>query len=232
MGKTIIQQARGHGSLTYRAKPTSFIYKIQYPNKLEGEGTVIRLLSSPAHSAPLAKIIHKGESFYIPAFKGMIEGQKISFSSGEIKSGNILPLAKIPLKTQVYCIEAHPGDGGKFIKTGGNAAVVSRIIGDKILLMLPSKKEKAFNSKCRAVIGQIAGHGRLEKPVVKAGKMHYIKKIKNKLWPRTSALKMNAIDHPFGSGRGKNIKSKIAKRNAPAGRKVGLLSPRRTGKMK
>ena len=98
--------------------------------------------------------------------------------------------------------------------------------------MLPSKKEKAFNSKCRAVIGQIAGHGRLEKPVVKAGKMHYIKKIKNKLWPRTSALKMNAIDHPFGSGRGKNIKSKIAKRNAPAGRKVGLLSPRRTGKMK
>ncbi|HOC96830.1 MAG TPA: 50S ribosomal protein L2, partial [Candidatus Pacearchaeota archaeon] len=81
-------------------------------------------------------------------------------------------------------------------------------------------------------IGKIAGHGRLEKPIVKAGKNYYIKKARNKLWPRTSAVKMNAIDHPLGSGRGKNIKSKIAKRNAPAGRKVGLIRPRRTGKKK
>jgi len=43
---------------------------------------------------------------------------------------------------------------------------------------------------------------------------------------------MNAIDHPFGSGRGKNPKSKVAKRNAPPGRKVGLIRPRRTGKKK
>jgi large subunit ribosomal protein L2 len=67
---------------------------------------------------------------------------------------------------------------------------------------------------------------------VKAGKQFYIKKTKSKLWPRTSAVKMNAIDHPFGSGRAKNPKSKIAKRNAPPGRKVGLLRPRRTGKKK
>ena len=82
------------------------------------------------------------------------------------------------------------------------------------------------------MIGHIAGHGRLEKPIIKAGKQHYIKKIKNKMWPRTSAVKVNAIDHPFGSGRGKNIKSKIAKRNAPAGKRVGLIRPRRTGKKK
>lgn len=229
MGKRIISQARGHGSSTYRAKPTSFVYKIKYPKNLEGEGTVVKLLNSSAHSAPLAKIANKEGSFYIPAFKGMVEGQKISFSEG-VQAGNILPLEKIPVKTEVYCIEAHPGDGGKFIKAGGNTAVVTRIIGDKILVLLPSKKEKAFNIKCRAIIGQIAGHGRLEKPIMKAGKQHYIKKIKNKMWPRTSAVKVNAIDHPFGSGRGKNIKSKIAKRNAPAGRRVGLIRPRRTGK--
>ena len=82
---------------------------------------------------------------------------------------------------------------------------------------MPSKKEKKFNANCRAVIGVIAGEGRLDKPVVKAGKQFYIKKAKSKLWPRTGAFKMNAIDHPFGSGRGKNPKSKIAKRNAPAG---------------
>jgi large subunit ribosomal protein L2 len=231
MGKRIISQARGHGSSTYRVKPTSFVYKIQYPRNLEGEGIVVKLLNSSCHSAPLAKISHKGDSFYIPAFKGMIEGQKISFNEG-IQPGNILPLEKMPIKTEIYCIEAHPGDGGKFIKAGGNVAIVSRIIGDKILVMLPSKKEKEFNLKCRAIIGQIAGHGRLEKPIIKAGKNHYIKKIKNKMWPRTSAVKVNAIDHPFGSGRGKNIKSKIAKRNAPAGRRVGLIRPRRTGKKK
>ena len=55
-------------------------------------------------------------------------------------------------------------------------------------------------------------------------------KSRNKLWPRTSAVKMNAVDHPFGSGRGKRIKSKIAKRNAPAGARVGHIRPRRTGR--
>ena len=231
MGKRIIQQARGHGSMTYRVKPTAFVYKIQYPKFLEGEGTVVKLLNSKAHSAPLAKIIYNQGSFYIPAFSGMVEGQKISFNEG-IQPGNILTLGKIPVKTQVYCIESRPGDGGKFIKAGGNTATVTRIIGDKILIMLPSKKEKSFNAKCRAVIGQIAGHGRLEKPIIKAGKNFYIKKSRNKFWPRTSAVKVNAIDHPFGSGRGKNIKSKIAKRNAPPGAKVGLIRPRRTGRKK
>ncbi len=231
MAKRIIQQARGHGSSTYRVKPTAFVYKVRYPKKLEGKGTVVKLLNSSAHSAPLAKVVYNDGNFYIPAFKGMIEGQEISFN-GEVKPGNILTLENIPVKTQIYCIESRPGDGGKFIKAGGNSATVTRIIGDKILVMLPSKKERPFNIKCRAVIGQIAGHGRLEKPIIKAGKNHYIKKARNKLWPRTSAVKMNAIDHPLGSGRGKNIKSKIAKRNAPAGKRVGLIRPRRTGKKK
>ena len=62
--------------------------------------------------------------------------------------------------------------------------------------------------------------------------MWHMMKARNKLWPRTSAVKMNVVDHPFGSGRGKRIKSKIAKRNAPPGRKVGLLRPRRTGRKK
>ena len=231
MGKRIIQQARGHGSSTYRVKPTAFVYKIQYPRVLEGEGTVVKLLNSTAHSAPIAKIIYNQGSFYIPAFKGMVEGQKISFNEG-IQPGNILHLEKIPVKTEIYCIESRPGDGGKFIKAGGNTATVTRIIGDKIFIMLPSKKERSFNGRCRAIIGHIAGHGRLAKPIIKAGKNHYIKKSKNKMWPRTSAVKVNVIDHPFGSGRGKNIKSKIAKRNAPAGKRVGLIRPRRTGKKK
>src|SRR3989344_2928930 len=76
------------------------------------------------------------------------------------------------------------------------------------------------------------GDGGIDKPILKAGKQYFIKRAKSKLWPRTSAIKMNKIDHPFGSGRGKRIKSKIAKRNAPPGKKVGLIRPRRTGRKK
>jgi large subunit ribosomal protein L2 len=231
MGKRIIQQARGHGSFSYRVRRNAYRYKLKYPRELSGEGTVISLLNSTGHSAPLAKVLHEKEAFYIPACMGMVEGQKIAFG-GEVKAGNILELKDIPVKTEVYCIESKPGDGGIFIKTAGSSAVVSRVIGKKIWLFMPSKKEKEFNPKCRAIIGVIAGAGRLDKPILKAGKNFYIKKSRNKLWPRTSAVKMNAVDHPFGSGRGKRIKSKIAKRNAPAGARVGLLRPRRTGRRK
>ncbi|GIU68410.1 MAG: 50S ribosomal protein L2 [Candidatus Pacearchaeota archaeon] len=232
MGKRIIQQARGHGSLTYRVRKKAFRYTIGYPSKIYGEGVVLKILNSPGHTAPLAEIKYPGGIFYIPAFKGMFEGQKINFDSKEVKEGNILELKDIPIKTQVYNIESKPKDGGVFIRTSGSSGVVSKIVGDKVYVLMPSKKEKAFNKNCRATIGVIAGSGRLEKPIVKAGKMFHIKKAKNKLWPRTSAVKMNVIDHPFGSGRGKNIKSKIAKRNAPPGRKVGHLRPRRTGHVK
>jgi len=230
MGKRIIQQARGHGSLRYRVKRHSFNHKLQYPKNLDGEGEVLKLFNSSAHSAPLAKLKYGSGFFIIPAFNGMFEGQKIKFNDSEISRGNIKKLKEIPVKTRVYCVESRPGDGGTFVKTAGSSAIVSRVMGDKISLLMPSKKEKSFHGECRAVIGTIAGSGRLDKPIVKAGKQFYIKKAKGgRVWPRTSALKVNAVDHPFGSGRGKNPKSKIAKRNAPRGRRVGLLRPRRTG---
>lgn len=231
MGKRIIQQARGHGSFTYRVKRKAYKCKLQYPRELKGEGIVIKLFNSPGHSAPLAKVKYGKELFCIPAFKGMVEGQKINFGGKEIKPGNVFQLKDIPVKTSVYCIESRPGDGGKFIKTSGSSAVVN-YIGDKIRILMPSKKEKKFNKNCRAIVGIVAGAGRLDKPIIKAGKKYYIKRSKGKLWPRTSAVKMNVIDHPFGSGRGKRVKSKIAKRNAPPGKKVGLLRPRRTGRRK
>jgi len=232
MGKRIIQQRRGRGTHTYRVNKKTFRYRLKYPKKAEGEAKVIKLFSSGAHTAPLAKIGYNDGSFYIPAFKGMVEGQKIMIGGKEVKEGNILELENIPVKTKIYNIESHPRDGGVFIKTAGNSAEISRVVGGEIFVLMPSKKEKKFHPKCRATIGVIAGAGRLDKPIVKAGKQFYIKKTKSKLWPRTSAVKMNAIDHPFGSGRAKNPKSKIAKRNAPPGRKVGLLRPRRTGKKK
>jgi len=66
--------------------------------------------------------------------------------------------------------------------------------------------------------------------MLKAGKKHHLMKSKGRKWHRTSPIKVNAVDHPFGSGRGKRIKSKIAKRNLPPGKKVGHIRPRRTGR--
>jgi large subunit ribosomal protein L2 len=233
MGKRIIQQARGKGSSTYRVKKRAFRFRLQYPSKLVGEGEVVKIFSSPGHSAPLAKIKTKDSSFYAPAHKNMFVGQKVSFEkSEENKTGDILELKDIPVKTPIYNIESRPRDGGKFMKSGGNSAMISRIIGDTIFVMFPSKKERKFNKSCRATLGVVAGAGRLDKPFVKAGNKYHLKKAKSKLWPRTSARKVNAIDHPFGSGRGKVPKSKIAKRNSSPGQKVGLLRPRRTGKRK
>lgn len=233
MGKRIISQARGHGSLTYRVRRKAFRHKIGYPKELK-EGEVVKLLHSAGHSAPIAKIKSGKEIFFNVAGNLMYQGQKLDFK--KLEKGNILQLKDIPVKTEVYNIELRPRDGGKIIRSAGNSAIVMRKEKGKVSLLLPSKKEKVFNSDCRATIGVVAGKGRSEKPVVKAGKKYYIKKAKSKLWPRTSAVKMNVIDHPFGSGRSKNLThggvGKIPKRNAPAGAKVGSLRASKTGRKK
>lgn len=232
MGKRIIQQARGHGSLTYRVRRKAYRFEIKYPIlNDEGKAKVVKLIDSPCHTAPLAKIMINNSIFYNPAYKNMIEGQEIEI--GKVNNeGDIGKLKDIVLGTLVFNIEARPGDGGKFVRTSGLSALVSKKIGNKVAVLMPSKKEIWFDERCRATKGVIAGGGRKDKPFVKAGNKWHAMKSRNKLWPRTSAVKMNAVDHPFGSGRGKRIKSKIAKRNAPPGRRVGLIRPRRTGRKK
>lgn len=232
MGKRIISQARGHGSLSYQVRKKAYLYKIKYP-QATGEATIIDLIHSPAHSAPLMKVMAGKEIFYNPAFNGAIVGEKITILGNDVKPGNVLLLKNIPVATQIYNIENNPGDGGKMIRTAGNYATVSKQ-GDnnKIIIMMPNKKEITISGDCRATIGTIAGDQRLLKPFIGASAMFFKMKARNKLWPRTSAVKMNAVDHPFGSGRGKRIKPKIAKRNAPPGTRVGHIRPRQTGKRK
>jgi len=231
MGKRIIQQRRGRGTNTYRVKNSASIFAAHYPYNMEGEWEVVNLVSCGGYSAPLAKIMNKqGAIFYNIAANHLYVGQKVTF--GGTNYGDVIRLEDAANGAEVFNIEHNPSDGGKFARTGGNAAIVLGKEGNMVKVFLPSRQEKMFEGACRATLGRAAGQGRLEKPILKAGTMFYIKKSKSKLWPRTSAVKMNKIDHPFGSGRGKRIKSKIAKRNAPAGKKVGLLRPRRTGRKK
>jgi large subunit ribosomal protein L2 len=231
MGKRIIQQARGKGSSTYRVRRQAFNVKPRYPCKLEGEWVVVNLFGSAGHSAPIAKLRNsKGEIFYNFAGHGLYIGQKITIGGHNV--GDVSRIGDLKNTETVFNIESQGKDGGKFIRSGGNFGTIMNKKGNDVTVLMPSKKEKIFNSTSRATIGKLAGGGRLDKPILKAGRKHYMMKAKSKLWPRTSAVKMNAIDHPFGSGRGKRIKSKIAKRNASPGKKVGLLRPRRTGRKK
>ncbi|MFZ5955002.1 MAG: 50S ribosomal protein L2 [Nanoarchaeota archaeon] len=229
MGKSIIQQARGHGSSVYRVKKRAFQIKPRYPANINEEFEIIKLINSPAHSAPVAKLKAGKEIFFNIAAEGIYEGQKIKIGKDK---GDISFLKDLEIGTRIFNIELKPGDGGKLVRSGGSYATVLNKSKGIIRIELPSKKVKEFDENCKCTIGTIAGKDRLDKPILKAGKMFYIKKSKSKKWPLTSAVKVNAIDHPFGSGRGKRIKSKIAKKNAPAGRRVGLLRPRRTGRTK
>lgn len=233
MGKTIIQQARGRGGPRYRTNKKAFRYTIKYPQiDFEGQGLVKDLMNVACYSCPIAKIKTEKGIFYNVATNGLCVGQQIDIGkNAQIKTGNILPLSQIPTGTLVCNIESFQGSNGKFVRTGGICARIVKKEENKIYVEMPSKKEKIFPGNVRATIGIIAAGGRKEKPILKAGKMVHIQHAKGgKVYPRTSAVKFNAVDHPFGSGRGKRIKSKIPKSNVPPGAKVGLLRPRRTGR--
>ena len=95
MGKTIIQQARGHGSLTYRVRSKAFVYKIGYP-KESGQAELIKLIHSTGHSAPLAKFKINDKIFYNLATNGIHQGIKIFIGSvSKINTGRT-SMFKIP----------------------------------------------------------------------------------------------------------------------------------------
>ncbi len=240
MGKRIIQQRRGRGTPTYIAH--SYHYKgslsLRPLDNLEKngkvKGTIKEFLHCPGHSAPLASISYEsGDQALISAPVGVKLNDSLeSGKDAGVSIGNALPLKNIPEGTLVYNIEAMPGDGGKFVRCAGSfARIVSNINNQEIVVVLPSKKEKVFNGECRAIIGMIAGGGAKDRPIMKAGKRHFMMRARGKLYPQTSGVAMNAVDHPFGSGRGRHVgKSKIPPRFAPPGRNVGLLRARRTGR--
>ena len=150
-----------------------------------------------------------------------------------IKAGNTTMLKNIPEGTMIYNIESSPGDGGKFVRTSGGFAKIITKMKDKVVVLLPSSHEREFRPECRANIGIIAGSGRTEKPFLKAGTRHHAMAARGKFYPSVSGTSMNAVAHPFG-GRSSAHKGRPtqAPRNAPPGRKVGKIAPRRTGRTK
>lgn len=237
MGKNLIQQRRGKGSSTYKAPSHRYKGKVKHIDfdKKITNGKIIDLIKCPGHSGPLANVaLEKGGKNLVIAPEGIKVGSIIQ--SGEnvpIKTGNTLLLKNIPEGTAIYNIENIPRDGGKFVRSSGTFAKVITQMKNKVIVQLPSKKKKIFNSECKATIGIVAGGGRTEKPFLKAGNRYKAMKAKNKLYPRVSGTSMNAVDHPFGGTKSSHKgKPTIAPKNAPPGRKVGMLKPARTGRRK
>lgn len=241
MGKNLIQQRRGKGSLTYRCPSHNYVAEVKHRlyNEVEKagmiKGKVIDLVHCPGHSAPLAKIRYDdGVVDYIFAPEKIKVSDIIeSGAKASPKLGNTLPLKSIPEGSEIYNLENIPGDGGKFCRASGSSAKLVSFMENQALVKMPSKQTKKFNIDCRATIGIPAGSGKKDKPFVKAGKKHFAMRARGRLYPRTSAVAMNAVDHPFGSGRGRqHAKIKVCSRHAPPGRKVGKVAARRTGRGK
>ncbi len=227
MGKRIIQRARGKGGPRYRAPSHRYVGKVKYGFK---KGEVVDIVHDPGRDAPLAKVKTDEKEVFIIAAEGLKVGDTVDLE-GEAKIGNVLPLSKIPKGSSIFAIENYPGSGPKLCCSPGTRALIVSHEAKKVIVQMPSKEFKSLNPKCLATIGIPAGGGRRDKPFVKAGQKFYLMKARNRLWPRTSGVKMNPVDHPFG-GRTKPGIPMTVSRHAPPGAKVGSIAARRTGRRK
>lgn len=226
MGKNLITQRRGRGGSTYRSPSHRHAGRVRHPG-VTGEGVVTEIFHAPGHTAPLARISVEGQEAIMVAPDGLQVDQKVFLGGHEIDRGHTLPVGQIPEGTLVYNVEARPGDGGRFARAAGTAAlVVSQ--GEKTVVQLPSGKFKEFHSMCRATIGVIAGAGRPDKPFFKAGKKIHAFRSFSKAPFKVRGVAKNPVDHPHGGGAHQHVgRPSTVPSSAPPGRKVGRLSPKR-----
>lgn len=224
MGKRIISQRRGKGGAIYRSPSHRHRGPASHPKTEWGDGIVLDIVHCPGHTAPLARIRYGSEDYLVIAASGLRKGQHVSMGKISIDRGNTLPLGRIPESTMVFNVESSPGDGGKFARAAGTAAVIVSH-GEKTVLQLPSGKYRSFDPKCRATIGIIAGGGHLEKPFAKAGKKLHAYSSRSKKAFKVRGIAMNPVDHPHGGGSHQHVGTQsTVSANAPPGRKVGRIS--------
>lgn len=144
-----------------------------------------------------------------------------------------MPLASMPEGAIVCNVEHRVGDRGTFAKASGDYAIVIAHNPDTGLtrVKLPSGAKKVLSSQARAMVGQVAGGGRLEKPLLKAGNAYHKYKAKRNSWPKVRGVAMNPVEHPHGGGNHQHIgHASTVRRDAPPGQKVGSIAARRTGR--
>jgi large subunit ribosomal protein L2 len=230
-------QRRGRGSPTFTASTHKRVAPVQYPpmsaKQQEGviNGQVKAIIHDPGRGAPMVAVkLETGETYYSVVPEGVYEGQPTQIGGeASVDIGNVLPLGKIPEGTMVCNIELSPSDGGKLARSSGSYATVVGHTPEGTIVKLPSGSTKYVNDLCRATVGVIAGAGRVEKPFLKAGNKFHLMKAKGHMYPRTRGIAMIAAAHPYGSSKKGGRKVTTVSRNAPPGKKVGLIAARSAG---
>jgi large subunit ribosomal protein L2 len=155
----------------------------------------------PNRSANIALLHYlDGEKRYILSPNGLKTGDLIQSGHGaEVRVGNCLPLAEIPVGSEIHNIEMKPGAGGKLVRSAGNVAQLMAKEGKYATLRLPSGEMRLVPIGCRATLGQV---GNLEHELINLGKAGRMRNMG--IRPTVRGSVMNPNDHPHGGGEGKS----------------------------
>ena len=170
-------------------------------DKLEMPATVQRLEYDPNRSAFIALVKYEdGELRYILAPVGLKAGDVVvSSAAADIKPGNCLPLANIPVGTVIHNIELYPGRGAQLVRSAGAAAQLMAKDGEMAQVRLPSGEVRLVRMNCTAVIGQVGNLDHENVHIGKAGRTRHMG-----IRPTVRGSVMNPNDHPHGGGEGKS----------------------------
>ncbi len=170
-------------------------------NTNEGAATVLGIEYDPNRTAYIALLQYEnGDKSYVIAPVGLTDGDVVySSPDADIKPGNTLPIANIPVGTFIHNIELYPGNGAQLVRSAGVAAQLMAKENGEAQVRLPSGEVRIIRLDCKATIGQV---GNIEHETVKLGKAG---KTRHKgIRPTVRGSVMNPCDHPHGGGEGKS----------------------------
>ncbi len=169
-------------------------------DKVDQPATVLRLEYDPNRTAYIALVEYEdGERRYILAPVGLKVGDKVlSSAAADIKPGNTLPIANIPVGTVIHNIELQPGRGGQLVRSAGAAAQLMAKEGDLAQVRMPSGEFRYVRMNCKATIGQVGNLENANIHIGKAGRKRHMG-----IRPTVRGSVMNPNDHPHGGGEGR-----------------------------
>ena len=194
-----------HGKITVRFRGGAARKKyriIDFKRNKDGiPAKVATVEYDPNRSANIALLVYAdGEKRYIIAPYGLKVGDTVMSGEGaDIKPGNALPIANIPLGTLIHCIELLPGKGAQLVRYAGNAAQLMAKEGAWAQVRLPSGEVRMIPMTCKATIGQVGNIDHENVNLGKAGRVRHMG-----FRPHNRGVVMNPNDHPHGGGEGKS----------------------------
>ena len=170
-------------------------------DKVDMPATVMTLEYDPNRTAYIALVQYEdGEKRYIIAPNELKVGDVIlSSDQADIKPGNTLPLANIPVGTIIHNIEISKNKGAQLVRAAGNAAQLMAKEGNYALVRLPSGEVRKILIECKATIGQVSNLEHENVSIGKAGRKRHMG-----IRPTVRGVVMNPCDHPHGGGEGKS----------------------------